>query len=134
MEMSYDRLDTSEIQGATQADYLISVDACLRVVIDEEIVFNATGFPVVELARCLRIWLKDPFRGDFEFDSMSLEEVGVVAFRREPMGWTFSSTFVPDAQFVFESWDQLEQCCRRLVSQVETDLEALGLEPSYILR
>jgi hypothetical protein len=53
----------------------------IRVVAGDETVYGEPGFPVVELARSLLIWLGNPDRGDFEFDSMSFEEVGSIAFR-----------------------------------------------------
>lgn len=134
MEMTYDHLNTGELRGATQADYLIVFDAALRVVIGDETVYAEPGFPVVELARSLRIWLGNPVRGDFEFDSMSIEEVGSVAFRKSPSGWTFSSVFQAGASTTPVDWAEIEQCCRRLVSRVEADLTALGLDPDEVLK
>lgn len=80
-------------RGTTQADYLIAFDAVLRVVIGDETVYAEPGFPVVELARSLTTWLGSPDQGDFEFDSMSFEEIGSIAFRQSTAGWTFGSVF-----------------------------------------
>ena len=52
------------------------------------LVYDEPAFPVVELARSLLIWLDDPERSDLEFDSMSYEEVGLVAMRGRAEGWT----------------------------------------------
>lgn len=134
MDMTYEHLNTNELRGATQADYLIAFDADLRVVVGDETVYAEPGFPVVELARSLRSWLESPGDGDFEFDSMSIEEVGSVAFRRTAAGWTFSSVFEPGASRTLADWAEVEQGCRRMVSRVEADLVALGLDPDEVLR
>lgn len=134
MEMTYDHLNTDELRGTTQADYLIALDAALRVVIGDETVYAEPGFPVVELARSLRIWLGNPTRGDFEFDSMSFEEVGSVAFRQTTVGWMFGSVFQAGASTTPVDWAEVAQCCRRLVSRVEIDLAALGLDPDEVLK
>lgn len=134
MEITYDQLHTAELRGTAQADYLIAFDAELRVVIGGETVYAEPGFPVVELARSLRIWLGNPGRGDFEFDSMSFEEVGSVAFRQTTAGWTFASVFRTGASTAPVDWVDVEQGCRRLVSRVEPDLAALGFDPDEVLK
>ncbi|WP_456696643.1 DUF7878 domain-containing protein [Aeromicrobium sp. P5_D10] len=134
MDMTYDRLNTDELRGPTQADYLIAFDADLRVVVGDETVYAEPGFPVVELARSLKSWLGNPVQGDFEFDSMSIEEVGSVAFRHTAAGWTFSSVFDPGASTPLADWAEVEQGCRRMVSRVEADLVALGLDPDEVLQ
>lgn len=134
MEMSYDRLKTDELRGSTQADYLIAIDADFRVLAGGEIVFSEPSFPVVELARSLLIWLGNSDRGDFEFDSMSFEEVGSIAFRLAPAGWTFGSVFRPSASTVPLSWAEIDSCCRRFIARVKVDLVALSLDPGEVLR
>lgn len=134
MEMTYDRLNTDELQGNTQADYLVAFDARFRIVDGLITVFEEPGFPVVELARSLLIWLDDPARKDFEFDSMSYEEVGSVAVRRQVGGWVVESDFDPGSTTSPLEWAEVERGCRGLVSRVESDLLALGLNPSEVLR
>ena len=51
--MSYDQWRTDELRGTTRADYLIALDACLRLTDGGVTVVEETGFPVVELARSL---------------------------------------------------------------------------------
>ncbi len=134
MDMTYDRLDTSELRGTTQADYLIALDADLRVLSCGEAFYEEPSFPVVELARSLRIWLSEPNRGDFEFDSMSFEELGSIAFRQTPAGWEFSSIYTPDVRPIRLEWADIETCCQRLISQVEEDLAGIGLNPQEVLK
>lgn len=63
------RLECLNGRGATRADFLVSLDAQLRVVDDGGVtVLDEPGFPVVELARSSLIWLGDSERRDFEFD------------------------------------------------------------------
>lgn len=134
MEMIYDRLNRDELTGTTQADHLISLDAVFSVVINDETVHTEPRFPVVELARSLRLWLENPGRGDFEFDSMSIEEVGSVAFRQTTAGWTYGSAFHPVAPPHLVDWAEIEQCCCDLVSRVAADLAELGLDPAEVLK
>jgi hypothetical protein len=134
MEMIYDRLNSDELRGTTQADYLIAFDADLRVVAGNETVYDEPSFPVVELARSLLIWLGNPDRGDFEFDSMSFEDVGSIAFRQTPAGWAFGAAFDPGASTAPIDWTEVVSCCRHLISRVEVDLAALGLDPAEVLR
>lgn len=134
MEITYDRLNTDELRGTTQADYLVSLDAHLRLIDGDTIVYAEPAFPVVELARSLLIWLGDPDRGNFEFDSMSYEEVGSIALRRVPAGWTAESVFAPGRSTAPVGWAEIELSCGAFVSRVERDLLALGVDPAGVIR
>lgn len=134
MEMTYDRLNTDELRGTAQADYLVSLDAHFRLVDGALTIYDEPAFPVVELARSLLIWLDDLGRNDFEFDSMSYEEVGSVAVHRYETGWTVESVFAPGASTSPLTWTEVERSCREFVSRVEGDLRALGLDPDEVLR
>lgn len=132
--MTYDRLSADELQGDTQADYLIALEADLRVIHRGVTIFVEPRFPVVELARSLSLWIREAEKGDFEFRSMSFEEIGVVAFRREPQGWRFESAFQPGTSTPTVDWAEVDSCCRRLIARVEFDLTDLGLDPAEVLR
>lgn len=134
MQLSYERLNTDELQGTTQADYLVSLDAHFRILNGDEQIYEEPVFPVVELARSLLMWLEDPVRGDFEFDSMSFEEAGSVTVRRVPDGWMFSSIFRPDSSSGSVDWAEVERCVRTFVSRIERDLRALGIDFDEIVR
>jgi hypothetical protein len=133
MEMTYNHLNTDEFRGTTRADYLIALDANFIVVVDGVTVYDEPSFPVVELARSLLIRLQHPGRDDFEFESMSFEEVGSIAFCQTAAGWTFRTVFDPSARTAPIGWAAVESSCRRLISKVEADLAALGLDPSKVL-
>jgi hypothetical protein len=132
MEITYDRLNTDDLRGTTQADYLVSMDAHFRLIDGDLTIYDEPDFPVVELARSLRIWLGDPNRGDFVFDSMSFEEVGSVAVRRAPSGWVFSSAFAPGSSTAV-GWAEVNRCAREFVSRVERDLLELGIDSDVVI-
>jgi hypothetical protein len=144
MLITYGRLDTSELRGTTQADYLISVDADLQILDGKRCVFEEPSFPVLELARSLLRWLsehgrararspvREPDRSDFAFESMSYEEVGAVTVRATQGGWIFGSVFEPSASSPVE-WDAAERCVRSFVAQVSADLRELKLDPDEVI-
>ncbi|WP_203338448.1 DUF7878 domain-containing protein [Nocardioides limicola] len=134
MDLTYDHLSTDELRGTTQTDYLVALDAHFRIRDDDVTIYDEPGFPVVELARSLLIWLRDPDPGDFDFDSMSYEESGALAIRRSPSGWTFGSVFAPDAAARPVDRAEVDRCCQRFVAQVEEDLANLGLDPDEVIR
>ncbi|MGN8244765.1 hypothetical protein ACTHAM_001872 [Cellulomonas soli] len=133
MEMTYERLSGGDLRGRTLADLLVSLDARLRVVDGDEVVIDEPGFPVVELARDLSMWLDDPDRGDFEFESMSYEGVGAIAIRRAAAGWEVSSSLVAGAVTKATEWATVARCCRHLIAKVEADLAALGLDSGAVV-
>lgn len=133
MELTYDALRTDELRGTTQADYLVALDAQLRLVDGGAILLEEPGFPVVELARSLLAWLADPEPGDFEFDSMSYEERGAIAISKLPEGWSFCSVLAPGAQTAPADKLHVDDCCRRFIARIEADLDALGLDPGEVL-
>jgi hypothetical protein len=134
VELTYDRLRTDELRGTTQADYLVAFDAHLRLLESGATIYDEPGFPVVELARSLLTWLGDPELGDFEFDSMSYEERGAISIWKTPAGWAIGSVLAPGAQTALADWLDVDECCRRFIARVETDLDALGLDPIEVLR
>lgn len=133
MEMTYDHLDSGELTGETQADYLIALDACLQVVDGDTVVLEEPGFPVVELARSLLVWLEVSAPTSFEFSSMSYEEVGVLSIREHEGRWAFTSVWTPSV--VSRSLDrtEVEEVCRRFISQVEQDLARLSIDQATLL-
>ena len=133
MEMTYDRLSTDELRGTTQADYLISLDAHLRVLAGDTTLYDEPGFPVVELARALRSWLGDIDRDDFVFDSMSFEELGSVTVRQVAAGWQFGSIFASHTVSFPVDWSEVNHCCRTFIARVEADLLQLGINPVEVL-
>jgi hypothetical protein len=134
MEMTYDRLNADDLMGATRTDYLVAIDAQFRLVDGDVTIYDEPAFPVVELARSLLIWLEDPGREDFEFDSMSYEEVGSVAIRQVATGWEFGSIFASGTVATPVEWAEVVRCCGNFIARVRVDLVTLGLDPDKVLR
>ncbi|GAB78187.1 DUF7878 domain-containing protein [Austwickia chelonae] len=134
MEIAYDRLNSHELTGTTQTDYLVALDAHFMLIEDDTTIYDEPGFPVVELARSMVLWLRNPDNRDFIFDSMSYEEVGSVIIRQDALGWTFTSVFAPDAVTAPIDRNEVERCCRSFVSRVEADLWELGVDPDKVFR
>lgn len=134
MLLAYDKFDVSEVRGDTQADLLVGVDADLRVVDGDQVVYEEPSFPVVELAWSLVRWVGQPSRGDFVFDSMSFEELGALTIRREGAGWTFGSVFVPDVTSRPVSWNDVRNCVAVFGQKVRDDLAAAGLDAALAMR
>ncbi|BCW16731.1 hypothetical protein NtRootA4_37100 [Arthrobacter sp. NtRootA4] len=133
MRLSYANLDSDNIGGTSQADYLVGLDADLNVSEGPALLFREPAFPVVELARSLFLWLNDANRGDFMFDSMSFEEVGAVSLTRGSSGWVVGSVFRPDMVSNPLDWAEVESSCREFLSQIEFDLLSLGLDPGEVI-
>lgn len=131
--INYDALDSTELNGTTRADYLVSLEATLSVWDGEARVYEEPAFPVAELAWSLRRWLVDPERGDFEFESMSFEEVGSVAIRRCTWGWVVNSVFAPTSASSTYEWDEVRQSVSNFITRLEDDLTTLGLDPVEVL-
>lgn len=134
MEMTYDKLNTDDLRGSTVADYLVSLDANFRIADGRKVIYEEPGFLVVELARCLLAWAGGMGGQDFEFESMSFEEVGSVAIRWTPSGWVFSSVFTPDSASVAVERDEVDRCIAAFVVRVEEDLVNLGIDPDDVIR
>ena len=132
--ITYDVLNSSDLRGTTPADYLVSLEATLRILDGEVKVYEEPAFPVVELARSLRSWLDDPERSDFEFESMSFEELGSVAIQRSSCWWVISSVFEPTGASSRRGWAVVRTAVESFINRVENDLIALGAEPTEVLR
>lgn len=131
--ITYDELNSSDLRGTTPADYLVSLEATLRVADGEVVVYEEAAFPVAELARSLRSWLVDTDRGDFEFESMSFEEVGSVAIRRSSLGWVVSSVFAPSSSSSPLEWAVVRRSVVSFIRRIDDDLIALGADPVEVL-
>ncbi len=133
MMLTYDRLGSSDLRGFTRADVLVAVDAELRIKAGSDFSLVEPGFPVVELARAIRIWLDSQDRQAFAFDSMSFEERGSVSIVQTPTGWRFESMLEPGVVSDPLPWDEVEEELRRFILQVGADLANLGIDAGLIL-
>lgn len=133
MLLTYGRLDVTEVQGTTEADVLVGVDADFRLVDGDLVIYEEPSFPVVELAWSLLRWENEQDRGEFVFDSMSFEELGAVTVRRAGEGWAFGSVFAPGVVSRTVSWREVERCVLEFVRKVRDDLAASGVDAAGVL-
>ncbi len=133
MELTYAGLSRGELQGATKADYLVALDAVLRVIDEGDIVFEEPGFPVVELARHLTRWLGDPSGDDFVFESMSYEDAGALMVTQRPEGWTLSSV-LGGSPSQPACWAEMDRCLRTFLLEVNHDLARLEVDADWLMR
>lgn len=127
-------MENRRTPGDDTSGYLIALDACLRLTDGGVTVVEETGFPVVELARSLLAWLEGSAEGDFEFESMSYEGSGLIRIQKAGAGWVFGSVFAPGMTTAPTDRAGVEECCRRFVAKVESDLEEFGVDPAEVLR
>ena len=74
-------------------ELVANVEANFSIMVDDRLVYQEVSFPVVELAVALHQWLahRGPDNPDFEFESMSAEEPGLVWIRWAGSGWRVGS-------------------------------------------
>lgn len=132
IRMSYTALDTSDVHGELVADYLVGIDADFRIEDGSGMIFEEPSFPVVELARSLELWVSGGANDDFAFESMSSDEA-LVVIRGQEEGWVVYSEWTPQVISRPVAKSVMEEAVRRFVDDVRTDLDALGLDASWIL-
>lgn len=133
LELSFDSLNSDELRGSTQADYLISLDGTFRISSGEAVLIEEPGFPVVELAWKLAPWIAVP-SPRFRFESMSLEEVGTVEITQQAGGWVVSSCYAPMRAVGPLAWPVVESAVSEFIGEVEASLIGLDLNPAEVLR
>lgn len=88
------RADPPQLEGTI--DIVANLEADIRLDVGGHAVYEEVSFSVAELAIALARWSKVPpdDRPDFEFDSMSAEELaklGLIWIRRVDDGWSVGS-------------------------------------------
>ncbi|GIJ00421.1 hypothetical protein CLV28_0272 [Sediminihabitans luteus] len=133
MMISYGAFNADDLCGDTLSEYLVSVEADLRIEDGGTQVYSELDFPVAELARNLLAWLKSPHQDDFLFKSESFEEVGSVKICRVEGKWTIGSVYYPDCVSRPTDWGTVEDACRAFIYMVRNDLERFGFDSTWIL-
>lgn len=133
MRIEYANIGFSDVRGTLQADYLIGVDADLRIEDGESTVYEEFAFPVVELAWSLTSWLNAASGEDFALDTMSADEPGIVTIERDGDGWVVYSSFTPDVRTSAVEWSEIDRCVRDFIAAVRSDLTDRGLNPDWIV-
>jgi hypothetical protein len=74
-------------------DLLLGIVGTVEVWGDTRLLYREEMFPIVELRAALGSWLAGAFaaRGDFEFESLESDEVGLIWLRHVGSGWRIGS-------------------------------------------
>ncbi|MFF7153637.1 hypothetical protein [Streptomyces sp. NPDC008139] len=134
MRILYDAINSSDLKGSTIADYLVNIEASIKVVDGCDVIYEEPYFPVAELARDLARWvsLGERRAPDFLFASLSFDELGAVRILGSGSGWTVGSMFTPEVKSSPVSWDELAACINEFVTDVRQDVLELGISPDFI--
>lgn len=133
MHFKYDDFNVDPMRGHSISEYLVAIDATLWVIHEEKTILYDVAFPIAELANSLNSWLQDKERHDFEFTSMSYEEIGTLRIQATGGQWVVSSIFTPQVQTPPLDLREVERACRTFISAVSTDLEEHGIDPVKVL-
>ncbi|MFC7486920.1 hypothetical protein ACOCJ7_11830 [Knoellia sp. CPCC 206453] len=133
MILTYSDLATDDVRGQTVADYLVGVDAFLRLVDDGVLLFEEPSFPICELARSLHRWLQGEEGRDFVFDSMSFEEKGVVSVLQSEGGWIFTSSFAPEIHSSVLDRSEMVGVVNLFMAKLRLDLRSCDINLEWLL-
>ncbi len=92
-------------------------------------IWPTASFPVVNLARSQPHWLKDPFRGDFVSDSMSVEAVAAVVLKGIHLV-EIRLSFPSGGSIDPLDWPRSSLVAQKFLDRFDSDLLALGLDPA----
>ncbi|MDX3853337.1 hypothetical protein [Streptomyces sp. AK02-01A] len=134
MKILYGAINANDLRGATIADYLVNIEASIKVVDGRGVIYEEPYFPVAELARELARWvsLGEKQAPDFLFASLSFEEPGAVQILGSGSGWTVGSMFTPELKSSPVSWGEVAACIDAFVTDVRRDVLELGISPDFI--
>ncbi|MGW5366554.1 DUF7878 domain-containing protein [Actinopolymorpha pittospori] len=133
MLITYVGLRTDDIPGSTLADYLVGIEADLRILDEGRPVYEEPSFPICELARSLNSWVHSGSTVDFVFDSMSFEESGAVIIARREGGWVITSTFTPTVESAVVDWSYVKEAIEGFLSQLRHDLRGVGIDLDHLI-
>ncbi|MFF7280634.1 hypothetical protein [Streptomyces griseorubiginosus] len=134
MILSYTNFTTQDLRGDSVEQLFTNIEADLRVVDGDRVIYAEVLFPVAELAAELSRWLgASPTRSaDFELDSMSFAEKGAVRIVRGDEGWRFGSVFSPDVWGRPLDDGELQAEIREFAARVRSDVTAAGIDPGFL--
>ncbi|HWL37491.1 MAG TPA: hypothetical protein VNQ77_15000 [Frankiaceae bacterium] len=133
MSLTFENLRVDGLHGSTLADYLSGIEADLQLLDGAQVIYEEPSFPVCELARALRQWIRSGAEEDFVFESMSFEESGVVTIERRPDGWVFRSVFTPEVESSVTPWSEVERSVLAFTSELRSDLASAGIDADYVI-
>ncbi|UVS80891.1 hypothetical protein [Actinokineospora sp. UTMC 2448] len=139
MRFEYENLNADDLRGATVLEYLVNVEADVRLLDDAgEVLYSESDFPVLELACHLLAWWQDgaergPFTLDDTMVGSSFSEPGVIRFDPVDGGqWLFSSVFHPDRSGYRVTAAEMAAAVSEFAERLRADLPALRLDPALV--
>ena len=99
----------------------LAVEAQLRIVVDDVVVFDVGHFAVVELRDALRLWRSSERRRRFAFTTIEAEENPMLLFTRSWGRWRFSSPWGTSESA--PSRASLEEAVDRFIEELGAALE-----------
>lgn len=128
------RADPPRLSDAT--DVVANLEADVRLETDGEAIYDEVSFPVAELAVTLTRWMQAPVtnRADFEFDSMSAEEPGLLWIRRASDGWRVGSIHQEGPEPRIFTPVEVDEFVRTFIERLTEEVAtAFGLDVSAAL-
>lgn len=117
-------------------DVVANIEADVRLETDGGAIYDEVSFPVAELAVALTRWTQAPVtnRADFEFDSMSAEEPGLLFIRRADDGWRVGSIHQERAESRIFTAVEVDEFVRTFIRQLTREVAtAFGPDVSALL-
>lgn len=109
--------------------FAANVESDFAVFADGRLVYEESDFPVVELAVAFHLWQQNRVDSepDFEFDSMSFEELGMVWIRWAGDGWRVGSLNQERPEMAVFSSEDIDAAIYRFNKELEKEvLESFG--------
>ncbi|MBG6099516.1 DUF7878 domain-containing protein [Nocardioides luteus] len=105
----------------------------MSVHVGTEVVYQEPGFPIVELARSLSLWIRRADGEDFSFESMSLAERGAISVSGTDGGWVTWSVYTPDVRSSAVPWEVIADGVNAFVTKVREDIISMGIDAAAVL-
>ena len=122
-------LNFDQINGSTDAEVAIGVEADLVVIDDTKAILREPGFEVLLLAKELAEWLSARERSDFTSDLGSVrEDVGAIRIAQSSEGWVISSD-VTGLRGAPRHLQTIETAARGFVTKVRQQVSEAGYDP-----
>ena len=124
MALTFARLRADPACLDTATDVIVNLEADLTMEFEGNVIYEEVSFPVAELAFALIKWAQSRAadRPDFEFDSMSAEEPGLVWVRRTNGGSRVGSICQDRPLTTVLAMEQVDQVIRGYVEDLRSQV------------
>ncbi|MGW9310181.1 DUF7878 domain-containing protein [Saccharomonospora azurea] len=114
-------------EWSARGELLVHVEADISILDAGQELYSEILFPVLELASGLHDWVSadSSRRSNFEFESMSFEEVGVVRIVKFDSGWRVGSIYQPGLWSKSYSLDDIDFEVLRFTREVRAEAESM---------